>query len=578
MGAEPGGKSAGKIVLQGAALLSGAALISKIIGTLQKIPLQNLGGDEVFGLYSAVNALAVMWMTLAAAGVPTAVSVLVAEKEASGNEFGARRVVRWAMGLIVASGLAAFAVMQACAPLFAGWMGAPDAAAAIRTSSVALLFAPCAAVLRGIRQGQMSMIRPAVSQVAEQMARVAIMLAMLLYALSAGWQAPAVAAAVHGGLAAGAAAGLAVMLWPDRRRKAAAPFIRAARQRREDAGESGGLARKPKVYWQEPGRVLVRRILAVAFPVAAASAVVPLMALIDAFQVPRLLQGAGEASAMAAFGVYNRGIAILQLVLVAASGAAAALVPAWTGGRIRGDASGEDTAARALTALRMAWWLGGAAAIGLAILAEPINVMLFANGAGSMAMVLLSPALAFGAVQAASSGLLQGLGDMRSPAVNLAVAVVFKLALNILLVPVYGIDGAALGMTLAYGAAALLNALSLRQRLPLPGLRLSQAWRPAAALVLMAAVVQGAALGLEALSAGLPARAAALIVALPAVAIGILTLVAGLIASGAVGPAWWRQLPGCAAGSRMDAALLRLHTALRRRAQFSITNGKDDSL
>jgi hypothetical protein len=114
--------------------------------------------------------------------------------------------------------------------------------------------------------------------------------------------------------------------------------------------------------------------------------------------------------------------------------------------------------------------------------------------------------------------------------------------------------------------------------MPLPGVHLPQAWRPAAALAVMAAAVGASALALDALAAGLPGRAAALIVALPAVAVGVIALAAGLIAFGAIGPDWWRQLPGCAAGSGMDGALTRLYTALRRRAPLSIHHGKDDPL
>ncbi len=578
MSTEPSRKSAGRIVLQGAALLGGAALLSKLIGTLQKIPLQNVGGDEVFGIYSAVNALAVMWITLAAAGVPTAVSALVAEREADGDKFGARRLVRWAFGLMCASGLLAFAALQAGASLFAGWMGVPEAAAAIRSSSIALLFAPAAAVLRGYRQGQMSMVRPAVSQVAEQSARVAFMLVMLILAVQAGWSAPAVAAAVHGGLAAGATAGLAVMLWPERpgRKTVWFPQTGVKRPQAEDG-------KKPvRVVWLPESRfTLVKRILAVALPIAAASAVAPLFGLIDAFQVPGLLQRQGATNASAAiaeFGVYNRGIALLQLILMAASGAASALVPALTAARTRGDAP-QQTAERAVFALRISWWLGSAAAIGLAVLAEPINVALFADPAGSSAIVLLAPAALFGTLQAVSSGILQGRGDLRSPAVNLAVAAVFKLALNILLVPAHGIRGAAVAMAAAYGAAALLNALSLRQRLALPGLRAAAAWRPAAALAAMAAAVAAAAFALRALTHGLPARGAALLTALPGVAVGVIVFAAGLIAAGAIGPQQWRALPGCAAGSRADAWLGRLHAVLRRGASASPTShGKDDPL
>ncbi|WP_276357729.1 oligosaccharide flippase family protein [Cohnella caldifontis] len=556
MATERDGKApAGGIVLKGAALLGGAALLSKLIGTLQKIPLQNFAGDEVFGLYSAVYALAVMWMTLAAAGVPTAVSVLVAEREAEGDETGAQRVVRWSLGLMTVSGLAAFAVLQAGAGLFARGMGAPEAAAAIRASSIALLFSPAVAVLRGYRQGQMRMGLPAVSQIAEQTARVAFMLIMLAWAIGAGWRAPAAAAAVHGGLAAGAAAGLAVLLWPERKGG------RIVRTRGTDDP-------KPARTWQwtEPRTALVKRIAGVALPVAAASVAAPLFGLIDAFSIPRLLQqaggAAGTAAAMAEYGIYNRGIALLQLVLMAASGAAAALVPAMTAARASGVSAGlGGSVERAAFPLRLAWWFGGAAAVGLAILAGPIDIALFSDDAGSGAIALLAPAAVFGSLQAVSGGLLQGRGDLRSPAVNLAVAAVFKLALNMLLVPAYGIQGAAAGMTAAYAAAALLNALSLRGRMKLPGFRPDSAWRPAAALAAMAAAVGLAELALGALTRGLPVRAAALLTALPGVAVGAAVFAAGLVAARAVGPQEWREVPGCAAGSRIDQWLGRLRNA-----------------
>ncbi|GJM74215.1 hypothetical protein HMSSN036_64310 [Paenibacillus macerans] len=43
---EPGVTLASKL-LKGAAILSLAAILTKLLGTLQKIPLQNIGGDGV---------------------------------------------------------------------------------------------------------------------------------------------------------------------------------------------------------------------------------------------------------------------------------------------------------------------------------------------------------------------------------------------------------------------------------------------------------------------------------------------------------------------------------------------------
>jgi O-antigen/teichoic acid export membrane protein len=555
--------STGSAMLKGAALLGGAALVSKLIGTLQKIPLQNIAGDEVFGLYSAVYALAIMWMTLAVSGIPTAVSVLVAEKEAMGDKFGARRVAKWSFGLLCITGLLAFGVLQAGAPWFADLLGAPAAAQAVRASSYALLVAPATAVLRGYWQGRMHMGRPAVSQIAEQTARVVFMLILLVVSVRVGWNAPQTTAWLHGGLTAGGIAGLAVMLWPRRRRVLWVPTLK---EKRDASGMRETLGASRIVQLPETGARLIRRIAGVALPVAAAALVVPLFGLIDAFTIPRLLQqdGASVSGSLAQFGLYNRGIALLQLVLMAASGVAAAIVPAMARERLQGDDAG--SVERVALALRMAWWIGGAAAIGLAILAAPIDIALYADDAGSRTMVWLAPAVLFGTVQAVSGGLLQGRGDLRAPAVNLASAAIFKMALNVLLVPAYGISGAAFGMVAAYAAATLLNALSLRQRFALPGAGWSGFWRSALALAVMAASVKLTEQLLAFVLQGLPVRAKALLITLPGVGIGVVAVTAALVALGAVHPQHWRVLPGCGAGQRMDRWLSKLHDALRGNA------------
>lgn len=557
--------------MRGAALLGGAALLSKLIGTLQKIPLQNLAGDRVFGLYSAVYALAVMWMTLAAAGVPVAVSALVAERLAAGDERGARRLLRYAAVLLSASGLVAFAALWAAADTLAAWMGAPEAAAAIRASSLALLAAPLTAALRGYSQGRLEMGRPALSQLAEQCARVAFMLCALGWALRRDWSPAATAAAVHGGLAAGAVAGLAAMLvagrrsW--RRRADQRAAVAAAAGAPRPPGDPADTAAAAAAHHPEPGRALLRRIVRVALPVAAGSVVAPLFGLIDAFTLPRLLQSAGatSAAAISAFGEYNRGIALLQLVSMAAGGAAAALVPSLTMARSGGGIDAES-GAQAAFAMRLAWWFGAAAALGLALLARPINVALFADAHGTAAMAVLGAAALGAALQAVSAAVLQGLGDLRSPALHLALAALAKAALNAALAPAYGIAGAAAAAACAYGVAAALNLRALRRRAALTAPRADAVavavWRLAAALAALAAAAGGGRLALTALTRELAPRAAAVLTALPCIALGAVAFAAALVAAGALGPREWRALPGVT-GSRAERWLMRLRPASR---------------
>src|SRR5690606_3971599 len=116
----------------------------------------------------------------------------------------------------------------------------------------------------------------------------------------------------------------------------------------------------------------------------------------------------------------------------------------------------------------------------------------------------------FGVVQIVSAAILQGLGAERAAAWHLLAAAAVKVALNVWLVPRWGIAGAAIAAVAAYAVAAGLNLARLRRMrfVHLP-------WRqwtakPIACTAAMAAaagaVVWAAPQGLAALAPGMPSR------------------------------------------------------------------------
>ena len=117
--------STGSRLLQGAFILGLAAIISKIIGAFQKIPLQNLGGDGVFGIYNTVYPLYMLIITLAAAGLPLAVSKFVAEQNALGRPDESRRIIRLSSLLLGGIGIIMALLMYAGAPLIADMIRQP---------------------------------------------------------------------------------------------------------------------------------------------------------------------------------------------------------------------------------------------------------------------------------------------------------------------------------------------------------------------------------------------------------------------------------------------------------------------
>ncbi len=532
-------------LLKGAAVLGAAAIVSKLLGTLQKIPLQNMAGDKVFGIYNAVYPLYILILTLASAGVPIAVSKFVSERAALGRYDEAKRVFGIAALTLFVSGAVFCAALYLSADGLAAAMGVREAGAAIRSVSFALLVVPVMAALRGYFQGLGDMVPTAVSQVAEQAVRVATMIALLLVYLHIGAADGRIAAGATFGSVAGAASGLAVLL----------PYW--ARRGRES--EHAGIS-KPEAGAREPAGRILRQFVLYALPICLGTIVMPMVALVDTFTIPRSLGASGmsEHDAVYAFGVYNRGLPLVQLVSLVATSMSAALVPAIAEAALHGRR--ELIRVRTELAVRFTWLIGLAASFGLAVAAKPLNVMFFASAEGTFTMATLAFTALFSAVNVVSGSVLQGTGAVAVPARNLLIAAALKLAGNLVLVPLWGIQGAAVSAVVAFAAASALNVAALRRA---TGARFAvgrDALRPLLACGALcgavALVLYGGAPLLAAVAPALAPRLQSTLLALVGVAVGAAVYAAALFRAGAVTRRELEAAPGF--GARALPWLVRL--------------------
>ncbi|MFD3261975.1 oligosaccharide flippase family protein [Paenibacillus lentus] len=549
-------------LLKGAAVLALAAIVTKLLGTLQKIPLQNIGGDGVFGIYNTVYPFYMIIITLATAGFPTAVSKFIAERQVLGTEAGKRAVLRMASLIMGLLGAAGFALLYFGAPLLSRAIGSSQLIPALQNAAPALLFIPLSAAFRGYFQGLQEMIPTAVSQVTEQAVRVAVMIILLVYLTGLGAADDVIAGGAFAGSAAGGAAGLIVMViyWINgtRGRGRAASDRRLNDTLNSDESESVGVSNRGESAHREKGTKLLLSMLAYAIPVCLAALAVPLISLVDTFTLPRLLQsrGADELQAMVEVGIYNRGVPLVQLVTMLASSLSVLFIPALTELRMKNDREGIQR--QTMLALRWFWLIGLAASVGLALLARPINVMLYEDATGSATLAWIAWTAAPGALVTVSAALLQGLGHVRAPALHLLAAAALKTALNALLVPPLGITGAAIAGIAAYGTAAALNLalLSRRTGRAQRGARTALALlRPVAAVLAMACAVLLVRLGVGALPLG-GGRMAALAESLLGVAVGTAVFAAAVLRTGLLSAAELAALPRVS--PRLVAALHRL--------------------
>lgn len=535
-------------LLQGAFILSAAAIISKLIGTLQKIPLQNLGGDAVFGIYNTVYPLYTMLLTVAMLGLPAAISKFVAEASAGRRDDEGRRILRLSAIITGISGLVIGAITYAGAPIIAGWVGNSHVMPALRTSAWGLAVVPIMSALRGYFQGLHNMVPTAVSQIVEQSVRVTVMIVLLLYLTSLDAGAESIAAGALLGSAGGGAAGLVIMLLYLRRHRRqlrqGAPLDADASVESQDLkppnGEIKGRANQ-RIMGVKAGT-----LLAYGIPVMLGALAMPLIGLVDVFTVPRLLSSAGsEVEAMTQFGVYNRGLPLVQIVTMIATSLSVVFIPALAEAKYKGDMKLIES--RCSLSLRWFWLLGLAASAGLAVLAEPINMALYGDTAGSSTMTWLALTAVGGTVSIISAALLQGLGYVRAPALHLLAAALLKAALNLLLVPQQGITGAAIAGVAAHSFAAALNVLLLYRQGHLR-LRLADALaRPAllTAGLALAAAAASWGVGAVATAAGIGGgRTASLAQSLLGVLAGCAVFAVGAIALRLLSESELRQLPG----------------------------------
>ncbi|WP_145153585.1 polysaccharide biosynthesis protein [Paenibacillus xylanexedens] len=575
--------STGSRLLQGAFVLGLAAIISKIIGAFQKIPLQNLGGDGVFGIYNTVYPLYMLIITLAAAGLPLAVSKFVAEQNALGRPDESRRIIRLSSVLLGGIGIIMALLMYTGAPLIAELIGNRHVVPSIRAASWALLFVPVMTGLRGYFQGLQQMVPTAVSQVVEQTIRVTVMIVLLLWLMRRDASLETIAAGAMMGSVAGGMVGLLVMLgymvrhrrkdreavtgplnseWSSRGEE-----VRADRHERQEhrpvtlqkktvSAIHPALGERPRSNGE-----WIRTLLLYAIPVCLGSLAVPLMNLVDTFTVPRLLRGEGldELQSMVSFGIYNRGLPLVQLVTMLATSLSVLFIPAMAEARLKGGP--EAVRQQAGLALRWFWLIGLAASAGLAVLAEPINRMLYGDAAGTEALRYMALTAAGSTVSIIAAALLQGLGAVRAPAFSMLAAAGVKALLNVMLVPALGISGAALAGAVAYMLAAGLNVALLARLValrPAPGAVLA---KPALVIAAMSLAAVGTALAAETVLGGMGIAADR---RLAAMGVSLLGIAAGsavfLLAAARIGLLTAAEL---AAVPKLGARLAKLLRRLR---------------
>ena len=312
--------------LSGALILAIAGLLSKVIGMFYRIPLQEIVGNNGLGLYQEVYPLYLTFLTLATAGIPIALSRMIAEAVAVGEEAKVTQILARSMLMMGVIGVCLFVLFYISSPFVAMLMGNPHLNGPIRAISLSFLFVPLIAVIRGYFYGIQKMMYVGISQVVEQTLRVSFILMASFYLVSLGKDTDTVITGVNFGTMMSTVLSLGLLLlflwWQGRKR----PRIAIGNQWRS-------------VEWWV-NRDFFRTMWRVCWPICISALVIPIFSLVDSFLAINIFRYVWHVDGVTAdswFGIYSRGGPLLQLASLFGASIALSIVPAIAEAKQRND-------------------------------------------------------------------------------------------------------------------------------------------------------------------------------------------------------------------------------------------------
>ncbi|WP_456272818.1 putative polysaccharide biosynthesis protein [Bacillus sp. AK031] len=434
-----------KNFMKGTFILTAAALITKILSAVYRVPFQNIVGDIGFYIYQQVYPFYGIALALSTYGFPVIISKMIAERQDGQNDKEILAVLQSSFLFLSVTGMLWFLFLYFGAGSIAALMGDPQLIELIELISFTFLLLPFISGLRGFYQGTGNMVPTAYSQVGEQLVRVITIIAFSAILTAEGYSLYVTGAgALFGSITGGLVCILVLItfVWKERAR-IFNPF--SLRLRRED-----------KQIWS--------RLLKHGTAICVSGMLLVLLQLIDALNVYSLLlkTGIAEAEAKQLKGVYDRGQPFIQLGTIVSTSLSLTLVPLITAAFRKGEK--EEMHEKIRLALKIGSLTGFAAALGLINIIKPTNIMLFQNSAGSDVIAVFCLSILFSSIILTIAGILQGIELIYFPAMTILAGLGIKYVLNILLVYQYGTMGSSISTVAALGMIAAMLIWRLKKQ------------------------------------------------------------------------------------------------------------------
>ena len=453
-------KTKGQNYMHGAAILGIGVIIMKILGFIYKIPLGNILGDEGYSMFISAYSVYNIFFTLATAGLPVALSRLVAEADANGRIRQEDKLFRVALAAFTVMGTV-FALIMFCFPnwLAAVYLENPDAAPSIRAMAPAILLVCMVSAYRGYCQGNGNMLPTTVDEVLEVLFKVisGLILSVLVLKIYEG-QANALPMGSAGaifGVSIGSTVSLLYMVIYKKRNYnlLAQPYTAGVKDPNDVPEDDDNVSSAMEI---------VKQLLSIGIPIAFGACIMALLNSVDSKLCMNRLQAAAGFNyqqAKVLYGVYGKAQTLFNLPAAFITPLTISIVPAISAALAKGNKN--DAAAITEDSMRISSFVSIPMGVGLCVMSTPIMNVLYpgSHHAGPGLLSIMGIASFFVCIVLMENAILVSSGREKLTMITLISGSVLKIVINWFLVaqPDINIYGAPVGTLVSYFYMAALN-------------------------------------------------------------------------------------------------------------------------
>ena len=420
----------------------------KAIGLAYKLYLTNKEGFGDLGnaIYSSGFQIYALLLTFSSTGVPNAISKLIAERVAVGDNKGANKIFKIAFITFGFFGLVGSVLLFLGAKKISNsWMQIPEAENSLIALSPSIFFVSITSVIRGYFNGRQNFTVTAKSQSIEQVFKTFFTIILVEIIILIGRKNVKIMAAVAN--LATTIATLCSFIYI---------YIYYQFRKKEIQFE----IEQTVNYTPTRIRKTIKQILKVAMPISVSSLISSFNKNIDSCTIVRLLKrNLGEENAKIQYGILSGKIDSLCAIAFSVNIAfVTVLVPSIAKNMAKKDIDMASTKARRF--LLASFLIAVPITILFFFFPEQILKLLFPNTtSGATYLKISSLAIIFMIMAQTTNAILQSIGKVNIPPISFGIGMVVKLLCNIILIPneSFGIFGAIIGNVMCNAIAFVIS-------------------------------------------------------------------------------------------------------------------------